>query len=141
MLNTREVMEEFRGILNMEVDGQKLLTLVLFGLPGLDSVLALDGPLAQRVAIRYQLRSLTDAITKDYILFRLKVAGAKQNPFTSTAISAVHRCTGGIPRLINTLCDNALLEGFLRKREKIEESLIQEIAQDLKLITSLPSAA
>jgi type II secretory pathway predicted ATPase ExeA len=53
----------------------------------------------------------------------------------------VHRCTGGIPRLINTLCDNALLEGFLRKREKIEESLIQEIAQDLKLITSLPSAA
>jgi type II secretory pathway predicted ATPase ExeA len=141
MLNTREVMEEFRGILNMEVDGQKLLTLVLFGLPGLDSVLALDGPLAQRVAIRYQLHSLTDAITKDYILFRLKVAGAKQNPFTSAAISAVHRCTGGIPRLINTLCDNALLEGFLRKREKIEESLIQEIAQDLKLITSLPSAA
>lgn len=141
MLNSREVMEEFRGILNMEVDGQKLITFVLFGLPALDSTLALDGPLAQRVAIRYQLQSFTEAITKDYILFRLHVAGSQQNPFTPGAIAAVHRCTGGIPRLINTLCDNALLEGFLRKRDKIDEGLIHEIANDLKLTTPLASAA
>lgn len=140
MLNTREVMEEFRGILNMEIDGQKLITFILFGLPALDTALALDGPLAQRVAIRYQLRAFTEAITTDYVLFRLKVAGCEKNPFTPGAISAVHRCTAGRPRLINTLCDNALLEGFLRKREVIDERLIQEIANDLKL-PSLAAAA
>lgn len=142
MLRTREVMEEFRGILNMEVDGQKLITFVLFGLTGLDDALALDGPLAQRVAIRCQLRSFTEAVTKDYILFRLKVAGSEDNPFTSGAMAAVHRFTRGTPRLINTVCDNALLEGFLRKRDQIDEDLIHEIAQDLKLIPAeLPSAA
>jgi type II secretory pathway predicted ATPase ExeA len=141
MLNAREVMEEFRGILNMEIDGQKLITFVLFGLTALDAALALDGPLAQRVAIRCHLQSFTEAITQDYILFRLKVAGAERNPFTLGAIAAVHRFTEGTPRLINTLCDNALLEGFLQKKEKIDEALIQEIARDLKFSTRLPTAA
>jgi type II secretory pathway predicted ATPase ExeA len=141
MLNAREVMEEFRGILNMEIDGQKLITFVLFGLTALDTALALDGPLAQRVAIRCHLQSFTEAITQDYILFRLKVAGAERNPFTLGAIAAVHRFTEGTPRLINTLCDNALLEGFLQKKEKIDEALIQEIARDLKFSTRLPTAA
>jgi len=140
MLNAREVMEEFRGMLNMEIDGQKLITFVFFGLTALDAALALDGPLAQRVAIRCHLPSFTESITQDYILFRLKVAGTEHNPFTPGAIAAVHRFTEGTPRLINTLCDNALLEGFLQKREKIDEALIQEIARDLKLST-LPAAA
>ena len=140
MLNAREVMEEFRGMLNMEIDGQKLITFVFFGLTALDAALALDGPLAQRVAIRCHLQSFTERITQDYILFRLKVAGTEHNPFTPGAIAAVHRFTEGTPRLINTLCDNALLEGFLRKKEKIDEALIQEIARDLKLST-LPAAA
>ena len=141
MLNAREVMEEFRGMLNMEIDGQKLITFVFFGLTALDAVLSLDGPLAQRVAIRCHLPSFTESITQDYILFRLKVAGAEHNPFTPGAIAAVHRFTEGTPRLINTLCDNALLEGFLRKKEKIDEALVQEIARDLKLATRLPAAA
>ncbi len=141
MLNNREVMEEFRGILNMEIEGQKLITFILFGLPDLDQALALDGPLAQRVAIRFQLRALTEAITRDYIMFRLKVAGGQKSPFTAEAISAIHRVTGGTPRLINTLCDNVLLEGYLRKRALIDDALIQELAGDLKLELSLPSAA
>jgi type II secretory pathway predicted ATPase ExeA len=141
MLNSRELMEEFRGILNMEIDGHKLITFILFGLPELDQTLALDGPLAQRVAIRYQLRAFTDAITRDYITFRLKVAGSEQSPFTNGAINAIHRVTGGTPRLINTLCDNALLEGCLRKRTPIDEALIQEVAETLKLSAPLASAA
>jgi type II secretory pathway predicted ATPase ExeA len=141
MLNNREVMEEFRGILNMEIDGQKLITFILFGLPDLDRALALDGPLAQRVAIRFQLRALSESITRDYIMFRLKIAGAQSAPFTPGAIAAIHRVTGGTPRLINTLCDNALLEGYLRKRAPIDEALIQELAGDLKLDVVLPSAA
>jgi type II secretory pathway predicted ATPase ExeA len=141
MLNSRELMEEFRGILNMEIEGQKLITFILFGLPDLDQTLALDGPLAQRVAIRYQLRAFTDAITRDYITFRLKVAGSAQSPFTPGAITAIHRVTGGTPRLINTLCDNALLEGFLRKRAPIDEALIQDVAETLRLAAPLASAA
>ncbi|MFZ5876502.1 MAG: ExeA family protein [Nitrospirota bacterium] len=141
MLHSREIMEEFRGILNMESDGQKLITFVLFGLPELDQTLALDGPLAQRVAIRYQLRAFTDAITRDYITFRLKVAGSERNPFTPGAIATIHRVTGGTPRLINTLCDNALLEGYLRKLKAIDESLIHEVAGSLKLDEPLASAA
>jgi type II secretory pathway predicted ATPase ExeA len=141
MLHSREIMEEFRGILNMEIDGQKLITFVLFGLPELDQTLALDGPLAQRVAIRYQLRAFADAITRDYITFRLKVAGCERNPFTTGAIAAIHRVTGGTPRLINTLCDNALLEGYLRKLKAIDESLIHEVAVSLKLDEPLASAA
>jgi type II secretory pathway predicted ATPase ExeA len=141
MLHSREIMEEFRGILNMEYDGQKLITFILFGLPELDQTLSLDGPLAQRVAIRYQLRAFTEAITRDYITFRLKVAGTDRNPFTPGAIAKIHRVTGGTPRLINTLCDNALLEGFLRKITPIDESLIQEVAAGLKFDQPLASAA
>ncbi len=141
MLKNREVMEEFRGILNIEIDGQKPITFILFGLSDLDQTLSLDGPLAQRVAIRIQLRALNEAITRDYIAFRLNVAGATRSPFTAGAIAAVHRFTGGTPRLINTLCDNALLEGFLRKRPSIDDALIQEIAGDLKLEVPLPTAA
>lgn len=140
MLNSREIMEEFRGILNIEVDGQKLITFILFGLPALDDALALDGPLAQRVAIRFQLRAFSDAITRDYILYRLKIAGAERNPFTPEAMKAVHKVTRGTPRLINTLCDNALLEGFLRKRDAIDEVLIHELAKDLNL-AALAAAA
>jgi type II secretory pathway predicted ATPase ExeA len=141
MLHSREIMEEFRGILNMESDGQKLITFILFGLPGLDQTLSLDGPLAQRVSIRCQLRAFTEAISRDYITFRLKVAGSDRNPFTPAAIAKIHRVTGGTPRLINTLCDNALLEGFLRKITPIDESLIQEVAAGLKFDPPLASAA
>ena len=141
MLHSREIMEEFRGILNMESDGQKLITFILFGLPDLDQTLSLDGPLAQRVSIRCQLRAFTEAITRDYITFRLKVAGSDRNPFTPAAIAKIHRVTGGTPRLINTLCDNALLEGFLRKITPIDESLIQEVAVGLKFDQPLASAA
>jgi type II secretory pathway predicted ATPase ExeA len=74
-------------------------------------------------------------------MFRLKIAGAQSAPFTPGAIAAIHRVTGGTPRLINTLCDNALLEGYLRKRAPIDEALIQELAGDLKLDVALPSAA
>ena len=134
MLRTKEVMEELRGILNIEVDGQKLITFILFGLTDLDECLALDEPLRQRVAMRYHLPSFTQNISEDYIRYRLQVAGNKRELFYGEALVAIHHYSGGTPRLINILCDNAMLEGFLRKKDKIDADMIKEVAQELLLI-------
>ncbi len=132
MLRKKEVMEEFRGILNIEIDGQKPVTFIFLGLPELDDTLALDPPLKQRVALRLSLGSFTPEMSADYIRYRLEVAGARREIFTPAAVAAVHLHARGIPRLINTICDNALLEGALRKKG-IDPEMIAEIASDLRL--------
>ncbi|MFQ5780633.1 MAG: ExeA family protein [Nitrospiria bacterium] len=134
MLQNRELMEEFRGILNIELDGQKLITFVFFGLADLSTNLALDKPLQQRIAVRYELRSFPERATEEYVHYRLDVAGAKKELFTKGSLSAIHKYSKGIPRLINSICDNALFEGFLRKIKIVDEQIIEEISSDLKLI-------
>lgn len=133
MLQTKELMEEFRGILNIETDGNKLITFVLFGMPELDACLSLDEPLRQRIAMRYKLQSFEESTTEEYIKFRLKIAGCSSELFTKDALEAVHNYSHGIPRLINTICDNSLLEGFLRKKLRIDASIIKEVVNDLGL--------
>jgi type II secretory pathway predicted ATPase ExeA len=134
MLQRREVMEEFRGILNIELDGQKLITFIFFGLTELDTYLALDKPLQQRIAVRYELESFTEKTTEEYIRYRLEVAGSKRDLFTKGSLTTIHQYSEGIPRLINSICDNALLEGFLRKKDRIDEEMIKEVIADLKLV-------
>jgi len=134
MLQRREVMEEFRGILNIELDGQKLITFIFFGLTDLDTYLALDKPLQQRIAVRYELESFTEKTTEEYIRYRLEVAGCKKELFTKGSLTTIHQYSEGIPRLINSICDNALLEGFLRKKDRIDEEMIKEVIADLKLV-------
>jgi general secretion pathway protein A len=133
MLQTKEVMEEFRGLLNIELEGKKLITFIFFALPEIDDNLALDEPLRQRVAIRHQLLAFTEETTSEYIKYRMKIAGGQKEYFTESAYAAVHQYSKGSPRLINILCDNTLLEGFLRKKEQIGHELVREIAADLKL--------
>ncbi len=133
MLRSRDLMEDFRGLLNIELDGRKAVTFILFGLPELDQVLALDPPLHQRVAMRYQLTPLDAAGTEAYVNHRLQVAGAKNALFKPATFPLIAKYSQGIPRLINTICDNALLEGYLRKQERIEPDLINEVARDLVL--------
>jgi len=133
MLNTREIMEEFRGLLNLEVPERKLLSFVFFGLPEIEENLRLDLPLAQRVALRYRLEPLTAEATDAYVRHRLRLAGAPRVPFTQAAIGAVHRFSQGTPRLINTLCDNALFEGFVARAGELDEKLIERVARGLGL--------
>ncbi len=133
MLNSRELMEEFRGLLNMEASEGKLANFVFFGLPELEDVLSLDEPLRQRVAVRIKLTSLTEENTLDYIRHRLHIAGAGNDIFTEDAMRKVYKYSRGIPRLINTLCDNALLEGFLLKRKDIDGDVLDTVAVDLGL--------
>ncbi|WP_305041790.1 ExeA family protein [Geoalkalibacter sp.] len=133
MLQTRELMEEFRGLLNLEIPGRKLLNILFFGLPELEENLRLDPPLAQRVAMRCELTSLTAGNTASYIWHRLRIAGGQRMVFDDDAIAAVHQYAGGVPRLINTLCDNCLFEGALLNREQIDEKIVIDMAKALDL--------
>ncbi len=133
MLQQRELMEELRGFLNLEVPGSKLITFILFGLPSLDDILAMDAPLTQRVAVKCRLTSLKPETTKAYIRHRLKIAGATHEIFSEPVLDQIAVGSQGIPRLINTICDNVLLEGFLRKREKLEVDLVKDVVRDLGL--------
>jgi len=135
MLQSREIMEEFRGLLNMEVPEGKLVTFVFFGLPELEDLLSLDEPLKQRVVIRCKLTPFTEDVTKDYILHRLRISGCEKDIFTDTTIKAIHFYSNGIPRLINTVCDNALLEGFILKKKEIDKDTIESVAVSLGLKT------
>ncbi len=133
MLETRELMEEFRGLLNLEVPERKLISFVFFGLPEIEKNLKLDPPLAQRVAMRYRLEPFTSDSTEAYIKHRLRLAGSARNPFMPDAVEVVHRRAGGTPRVINTICDNALFETFLSRATEIRGPLIEQIADNLGL--------
>jgi type II secretory pathway predicted ATPase ExeA len=133
MLQTRELMEEFRGLLNLEIPAKKLLNMVFFGLPEVEDCLRLDEPLAQRVAVKYRLHSFTHATTEEYISHRLRVAGAHREIFAPNTLPAIYGYAGGVPRLINTICDNCLFEAFLRKLTLIDARIVESVAGDLGL--------
>jgi general secretion pathway protein A len=146
MLATRELMEEFRGLLNLEVPERKLLSLIFFGLPEIEQNLRLDPPLAQRVSMKFRLEHLNPESTESYIKHRLRLAGASRMPFTGEAVKGIHRFSGGTPRLINTLCDNALFEGYVARAPRIDQAMIERVAQDLGIdgvrpVEPLPRAA
>lgn len=133
MLNSKEIMEEFRGLLNMETPEGKLVNFIFFGLPELDQILSLDEPLRQRIAIRVKLTAYSEENTRDYIKHRMEVAGSESEILTPAAIKLIYKYSKGSPRLINTICDNALLEGFLFKETTIDEGTIKTVAVDLGL--------
>ena len=133
MLETRELMEEFRGLLNLEITERKLISFVFFGLPETERNLKLDPPLAQRVALRYRLEPLAADSTEAYIKHRLRLAGSSGMPFSPDAVAAIHDHSRGTPRVINTLCDNALFEGFMAQKEVVDADLVNSVAQNLAL--------
>ena len=133
MLDTKELMEEFRGLLNLEVPERKLLSFVFFGLPEVEANLKKDPPLAQRVALRVRLDPFDQPSTDAYVHHRLRMAGATRPIFDEHAIAVLHQAARGVPRLINTVCDNALLEGMLGRVEIIGPDLVRSVASNLGL--------
>ncbi|MFO0583128.1 MAG: AAA family ATPase [Anaeromyxobacter sp.] len=133
MLASREIMEEFRGLLNLEVPDSKLISFVFFGLPEIEDNLRLDPPLAQRVALKYRLEPFSAEATDAYVKHRLRLAGAPRMPFTPAAVARVHAHSRGTPRVINTLCDNALFEGFLARQRELDDRFVDKVARDLGL--------
>ncbi|HUO58369.1 MAG TPA: AAA family ATPase [bacterium] len=136
MIQKKGIFEEFRGLLNLEVPGRKLISFVFLGLPELEKNLALDPPLLQRVAMKIVLQSLSHGSTQQYIRHRLAVAGRAGDIFTENAFQKIFGYSKGIPRLINTLCDNAMLEGYLLKRDWIDADIIEQVVLDLGLTRS-----
>jgi len=131
MLNTRELMEEFRGLLNLEVTAHKLITFIFFGLPEMEDTLSLDPPLLQRVAMKIRLSTLTDEATKAYVVHRMAIAGTRETVFTDGALKLIYKYSDGFPRKINVLCDNALFQGFLMRQRVLDEAIVKEMASDL----------
>ncbi len=133
MLRSKELMEEFRGLLNIESSEGKLVNFIFFGLNELEDLLSLDKPLSQRVALKISLKPFCEDDAQKYILHRLRVAGGNDDTFTRDALKSIYHFSKGIPRLINTLCDNALLEGFLSKKNIINGTTIEMVSVDLGL--------
>jgi general secretion pathway protein A len=129
------LLEEVRLLTNLETSKNKLLHVILLGQPELNKTLADERfrALKQRVSVRYHLNTLKYADTREYILFRMKRAGARNlSVFDEGAIKAIYKYSKGIPRVINILCDNALLTGFSREEDRIGKSIIQEVIKDLE---------
>jgi len=116
------VLEQIRLLSNLETDKQKLLQIVLMGQPELKTVLAQDElrQLRQRILVHYELRPLSLTDTSHYIQHRLALAGSQGRPhFTPWAMRSIHRASGGIPRLVNSLSDKALLSAFIRESDEV----------------------
>jgi general secretion pathway protein A len=136
-LLSAEILEEIRLLTNLETAQQKLLQIVLAGQPELDQKLDSFGlrQLKQRVALRCHLEALSLEETHKYMERRLQIAGAlgDNKIFSDSAISAVFRHSKGIPRLINTVCENALLSGYAKRVSSIAPEIIDGVAKDLRL--------
>ncbi len=132
---TDELLEQVRLLSNLETDDRKLLQIVLMGQPELRD--RLDNPklkqLRQRITVRYHLSPLSRFEMSNYIQHRLEVSGAKGAPhFTQPALWRVHRYSGGIPRLVNAVCDKALLAGFVNQSDRITHGLIGLAIRELE---------
>jgi general secretion pathway protein A len=130
-----QVLEQIRILSNLETDKEKLLQIVLVGQLNLQPLLRSPElrQLDQRVSIRYELKPLTRAEAAAYVSHRLSIAGGTAVTFTPRALEAVHRYSGGIPRLINLLCDRALLGGYAERTNRIGPDLVARAAENLDL--------
>jgi type II secretory pathway predicted ATPase ExeA len=133
-----DLLEEIRLLTNLETTQQKLLQIVLVGQPELD--LKLDShelrQLKQRVGLRCNLLPLELKEVEGYIHRRLELAGAKENEnaiFSREAIEAIYHFSKGIPRLVNTLCENCLMLGFGLQLDRITPSIVREVVSDFRL--------
>jgi len=132
-----EMLEEVRLLSNLETSSSKLIQILLVGQPELKTMLKRPDlrQLKQRIAISQHLAPLNELETKDYVENRLRTAGFTGNRlFRRGALKTLYQVSSGTPRLINSVCDSALLLGFVRQKTIINAGIIQEVAADLDLI-------
>jgi general secretion pathway protein A len=128
-----DVLEQVRLLTNLETETQKLLQIILIGQPELREVLDRTElrQLAQRITGRYHLDPLSGNETSAYVRHRLRVAGATQEVFSAGALREVRRLSGGVPRLINIICDRALLGAFTEDRHVVGASVVRRAAGEV----------
>jgi general secretion pathway protein A len=128
-----EVLEQIRLLTNLETTQAKLLQIILIGQPEFQELLARTElrQLAQRITARYHLGELDRDETQAYISHRLRVSGGHADFFTTGAINEVHRLSGGIPRLINVMCDRALLGAYVEDKRRVDRSILRRAAAEV----------
>jgi general secretion pathway protein A len=139
-----ELVEEIRLLTNIEVAGARPLSIVLVGQPEFAERLneAAFRHLKQRIALRCSLRALTLQETAGYIATRIRVAGGDAAAtFTREAVQFIHEVSGGIPRVISVLCDNALVNGFAAGQRPVGSKLVREVCADFDIACRAASAA
>lgn len=132
---TTDVLEQVRLLSNLETDQHKLLQIVLCGQPELEQRLATSElrQLRQRITVRYHLFPLTEDEVRQYIDHRLKTAGWTGGVlFQPAAVRRIYRFSGGIPRLINAICDVALLAGYAAGEQDVNENCVKKGIQQLE---------
>jgi general secretion pathway protein A len=131
-----ETLEEIRLLTNFETETSKLLQIVLVGQDELDELLDRRElrQLKQRVEVRLRVGCLGAEVVETYIEHRWRCAGTSSHPFSTKAVQLIAQVSCGIPRLINTVCDNALVNGFADGSPVITEAHVLEASQDLRLI-------
>ncbi|MBI2218385.1 MAG: AAA family ATPase [Candidatus Rokubacteria bacterium] len=129
-----DVLEQIRLLTNLETAREKLLQIILIGQPELIALLDREDlrQLAQRITARYHLQPFTEEETRAYIRHRLKIAGRTRGIFTERAMRRVHRASCGIPRLINIICDRALLGAYAQDRTHVDARMVTRAATEVR---------
>ncbi|MCJ7540710.1 MAG: AAA family ATPase, partial [Desulfobacterales bacterium] len=137
---SKELLENIRLLSNIELPEEKLINIFFVGQNEINQTLASQEcrALRQRIMLAYQINPLSEIEMFEYIKCRLKVAGTEVKLFSRRAIQEVYGFSQGYPRLINTICDHALLTGYARDLKKIPPDVIKECAQEFRLPGETP---
>ncbi|EIJ43064.1 type II secretory pathway, component ExeA (predicted ATPase) [Beggiatoa alba B18LD] len=129
-----DVLEQVRLLTNLETNSQKLLQIILVGQPELNQILKRNNlrQLAQRITARYHLLPLSLKDTQAYINHRLAISGARRPLFNRPAIHYIYQRTGGIPRLINIICDRSLLGGYVNNKTIVDLSVVRKAVREVR---------
>ena len=130
-IKRKETLEELRMLLNFQLNDQFLLTLILAGQPEIKEKLNQIKQFKQRLSIRYNLKLLDEQETKEYIEYRLRVAGRTGPIFSDRSLQLIHTYSKGAPRDINNICDLSLLLGSFKKKIEVDQEVTQEVIQDM----------
>lgn len=128
-------LEEIRLLSNIELDDQKLINIFLIGQSEIEKILMdeKNRAIGQRITLSYHIQPLDELETVQYIAHRLKIAGSKRGIFTVGACGEIFAISGGVPRLINSICDCAMLSGYAEGKKVVDLKLINECQIDLRI--------
>lgn len=132
-ITNSEVLEELRGLLNLELQGERLVTIILSGMDEMFENIRYNTSLRQRISAVVNLPPLNMSSTKEYVKYRIEQVGVNENLFDEEAYELIYKFSNGVPRIINVICDNALLEGVLLKKKVVEASILNRVGEELLL--------
>ncbi len=133
----QELLNDIRLLSNIERQNTKLINLFFVGNNEFNDILleTANSNLRQRITIKYHIDALTENEVAEYVRYRLKIAGSEQDIFTSGAIHQIFSFSGGCPRLINIICDHALLTGYSSGEKTIDAGILKECTKELRITT------